>query len=424
MLSVLSRHLFIYLSFLSIVLWELIKGENVNGLGSVFIGLTLYLNLVCILTSMRSVKPNLNLFLNLLILMSIILTGVFTTDNMLLFYILFESSLIPIFLLVVGWGSREEKVRAGYYLFFFTLISSLLMLLTIIKLYWLTGSLSLSYLKTISYPITTQKWSFICFALAMAVKMPMFPFHIWLPQAHVEAPLAGSILLAGILLKLGGYGFIYLALPLFPFGFYYFGPLLQWMSMLGIVYGGLSTLRQSDMKRLIAYSSVAHMGFATFALFSIESEVGILSAILIFIAHGFVSPALFIVVGLLYERYGTRIIRYYKGVGVIMPVMNSFAFLFTLCSIAFPGSLNFIGEFLVVVNASQTSILHVLIISLGAFIGLKYALYFYERVFTGEWSKHLMGGRELNKTESYSLLILFLPTIIYGILPWSLISLF
>ena len=156
------------------------------------------------------------------------------------------------------------------------------------------------------------------------------------------------------------------------------------MSMLGIVYGGLSTLRQSDMKRLIAYSSVAHMGFATFALFSIESEVGILSAILIFIAHGFVSPALFIVVGLLYERYGTRIIRYYKGVGVIMPVMNSFAFLFTLCSIAFPGSLNFIGEFLVVVNASQTSILHVLIISLGAFIGLKYALYFYERVFTGE----------------------------------------
>jgi len=419
----LSKHLFIYLSFLSLIMWDLIKGEGANGLGFIFIGLTLYLNFVCILTSIRSIKSNFNLFLSLLGFMSLVLVGVFTTDNLLLFYILFESSLIPIFLLVIGWGSREEKIRAGYYLFFFTLVSSLLMLLTIIKLYWLAGSLSVSYLKTISFPIIVQKWSFICFALAMAVKMPMFPFHIWLPQAHVEAPLAGSVLLAGILLKLGGYGFIYLVLPLFPFGFYYFGFVFQWMSMLGILYGGLSTLRQSDMKRLIAYSSVAHMGFATFALFSVESEIGIISAILIFIAHGFVSPALFIIVGLLYERYGTRVIRYYKGIGVAMPIMNSFAFLFTLCSIAFPGSLNFIGEFLVIVNASQTSFLHAIIISIGAFVGLKYALYFYERIFTGEWSNHLLGGRELNKSEFSALLVLFIPVILYGVLPWGLISL-
>ena len=404
-------------------MWELIKGEGGNGLGFVFIGLTLYLNFVCILVSMRSIKSNFSLFLNLLGFMSLILMGVFTTDNLLLFYVLFESSLIPIFLLVIGWGSRGEKIRAGYYLFFFTLVSSLLMLLAIIKLFWLTGSLSISLLKTISYPLATQKWSFACFALAMAVKMPMFPFHIWLPQAHVEAPLAGSVLLAGILLKLGGYGFIYVVLPLFPFGFYYFGSVLQWMSILGILYGGLTTLRQSDMKRLIAYSSVAHMGFATFALFSIESELGVTSSILIFVAHGFVSPALFILVGLLYERYGTRVIKYYKGIGVAMPIANSFAFLFTLCSIAFPGSLNFIGEFLVIVNASQTSFLHAIIISVGAFIGLKYALYFYERIFTGEWSKHLIKGRELSKNEFSALFVLIIPVIVYGIFPWGLVSL-
>lgn len=258
------------------------------------------------------------------------------------------------------------------------------MLLAIIKLYLLTGSLNVSYLKQVNLPLSTQKYCFACFSLAMAVKMPMFPFHIWLPQAHVEAPLAGSVLLAGILLKLGGYGFIYFILPLFPFGFYYFSNILQWLSILGIVYGGLTTLRQSDMKRLIAYSSVAHMGFATFALFSVESEIGIISSLLILIAHGFVSPALFIIVGLLYERFGTRVIKYYKGVGVSMPLLDSYVFLFTLSSIAFPGSLNFIGEFLVIITATQVNFIYAIIVSIGAFIGLKYAFYFYERIFKGE----------------------------------------
>lgn len=424
MFNIKYYHIFIYLSFLSWVTWNLIKGLSINGLGSLFICLTLYLNIVCILTSLKYIKYNLNLFLNLLLFMGFILIGVFSTNNVLLFYILFESSLIPIFLLIAGWGSRPEKIRAGYYLFFFTLISSLLMLLAIIKIYLITGSLNVIYLKEIVFPLRMQKWYFICFGLAMAVKMPMFPFHIWLPQAHVEAPLTGSILLAGILLKLGGYGFIYFILPLFPFGFYYFSPLLQWISILGIIYGGFTTLRQSDIKRLIAYSSVAHMGFATFSLFSIDSEIGIISSILIFISHGFVSPALFIIVGLLYERYGTRIIKYYKGMNIKMPIMNTFAFCFTLASISFPGSLNFIGELLVIITASKTSLIYALVISIGAFIGLKYALYFYERVFTGEWSKNLSGGKDINKIEFISLSLLILPVILFGIFPWTLYNTF
>ena len=417
-------NIFFYIIALSIVSWELTNGLNFHGLGLVFIWLTIYLVLICVICSWKSIKFNITLFLCLLLLMTILLTGVFLTKNILIFYILFESTLIPIFILVIGWGSREEKIRAGYYLFFFTLISSLLMLLAIMKLYLIIGSLNIIYLQQINLPLTLQKSCFICFSLAMAVKVPMFPFHIWLPQAHVEAPLAGSVLLAGILLKLGGYGFIYFVLPLFPFGFYYFGSLFQWVSILGIIYGGLTTLRQSDMKRLIAYSSVAHMGFATFALFSVESEMGIISCLLILIAHGFVSPALFIIVGLLYERYGTRIVKYYKGIGTPMPILDSYAFLFTLSSIAFPGSLNFIGEFLVIITSVQINLLFGLILSIGAFIGLKYAFYFYERIFKGEYSHYLLGGRDLIKIEHITLFFLFIPVILFGILPWILFSLF
>lgn len=409
---------------LSICSWELTLGGSINNLGLVFIWLTLYLAISCILVSWKSIKTNLNMFLFLLLLQNIILIGVFITKNILVFYVLFESTLIPIFILIIGWGSRQEKIRAGYYLFFFTLISSLLMLLAIIRLYFMVGTLNINFITSISLPLSTQKWCFLSFCIAMAVKMPMFPFHIWLPQAHVEAPLAGSVLLAGILLKLGGYGLIFFTLPIFPMGFFYYSPIFQWLSILAIIVGGLSTLRQSDMKRLIAYSSVAHMGFATFALFNIESEIGLISCVLILIAHGFVSPALFIVVGLLYDRYGTRVIKYYKGIGVSMPLIDAYAFIFTLASIAFPGSLNFIGELFMLISATQISLTHGVIISLGAFIGLKYALYFYERIFKGEWASSLIGGRDLIKIEHLSLLFLLTPVIFFGLVPWSVYSLF
>ena len=292
------------------------------------------------------------------------------------------------------------------------------MLISIIKLYLITGSMNVNYLETINIPVYYQKWGFIVMCLAFMVKIPMFPFHIWLPQAHVEAPLAGSVLLAGIMLKLGAYGFIRLAIPIYPHAFYYYSPVLLLISLCSIIYGGLSTLRQSDMKRLIAYSSVAHMGFATYALFNPNNvELGLISCIIILIAHGFTSPGLFCVVGIIYERYHTRIIRYYSGLGVIMPILGVFAFLFTLCSIAFPGSLNFIGEILIIFIACEHSILQAFLMCLGAFVGLLYSLYFYQRIFTGGLSRYLFKGRELNKAEFITLLLLFFPLILSGIFP-------
>ena len=418
MLNVKTLNLFFYFIGLCFSLWVFVSNNLTYNLGIILISLTAYLNIICVLVSMDSIKANLKYFLLLLLILFCILLGLFITENILIFYIFFESSLIPMFLLVIGWGSRLEKSRAAYYLFFFTLISSVLMLISIIKLYLLTGTLNIKFLSSISVPIYYQKWGFVVMCLAFMVKIPMFPFHIWLPQAHVEAPLAGSVLLAGIMLKLGAYGFIKLAIPIYSYAFYYYSPFLLLLSLCSILYGGLSTLRQSDMKRLIAYSSVAHMGFATYSLFNPSNvEIGLIGCIIILIAHGFASPGLFCIVGIAYERYHTRIIKYYSGLGVIMPLLGVFAFLFTLSSIAFPGSLNFVGEIVIIFLACEYSIIQAFIICLGAFVGLLYSLYFYQRIFTGQLSKYLLEGRDINKLEFLSLFLLFFPILLLGVFP-------
>ena len=418
MLNVKTLNLFFYFIGLCFSLWVFVSNNLTYNLGIILISLTAYLNIICVLVSMDSIKANLRYFLLLLLILFCILLGLFITENILIFYIFFESSLIPMFLLVIGWGSRLEKSRAAYYLFFFTLISSVLMLISIIKLYLLTGTLNIKFLSSISVPIYYQKWGFVVMCLAFMVKIPMFPFHIWLPQAHVEAPLAGSVLLAGIMLKLGAYGFIKLAIPIYSYAFYYYSPFLLLLSLCSILYGGLSTLRQSDMKRLIAYSSVAHMGFATYSLFNPSNvEIGLIGCIIILIAHGFASPGLFCIVGIAYERYHTRIIKYYSGLGVIMPLLGVFAFLFTLSSIAFPGSLNFVGEIVIIFLACEYSIIQAFIICLGAFVGLLYSLYFYQRIFTGQLSKYLLEGRDINKLEFLSLFLLFFPILLLGVFP-------
>ena len=401
--------------------WDIIQSPY-STLQWAMVWLTLYLITICILISMNSVNYNVLLYLGCLVFMGFILVVAFLTEHVLIFYICFESTLVPMFFMVLGWGARNQKMRAAFYLFFFTLISSLMMLLGLVKLYFLTGTLHLSELRSLEVPFYYQKWLFLSFILAFGVKIPLFPFHIWLPQAHVEAPLAGSVLLAGILLKLGGYGIIAIAYSLYPLCFLYYGPVLQWVSLIGVIYGGLTTIRQSDAKRLIAYSSVAHMGFCVYALFSSNLELGFSAGFLIMVAHGFISPALFITAGVIYERYGTRVLKYYKGLSVIMPLGNSLAFLATLCSIAFPGSLNFVGEFYVVLIAAQENFLQAILISLGGIIGLVYSLYFYMRLFTGSFSPYLLKGRELNGLEVISLSLLIIPCIISGIYPYLLIS--
>ena len=412
---------FFFFFFLSL-LWMMIP-SYFSPLSYILVLLTLYLNIICILFIQFHIKFNQNLLINNILILFFCLGGLFFTQNLLIFYICFESSLIPIFLVIIGWGSRIEKVRAAYFLFFFTLILSLFMLLSILKIYLLLGTLNLDFLYNIHLPLIYQKWIYLALSLAFIVKIPLFPFHIWLPQAHVEAPLIGSILLAGIMLKLGIFGFLRLAIPICPAAHVYYSPFYILLSLCSVIYGGLTTFRQSDMKRLIAYSSVAHMGFASYALFNVKNiNLSLIGCILVLIAHGFSSPGLFAIVGLLYERYHSRIMKYYSGCKIIHPIINEYAFLFTLASIAFPGSLNFIGELIIIILAVETSFFHSCIIGLGAFLGLIYSLHFYQKIFTGHINNYLYGAKPIIKQELIALNMLFWPLLFFGLVPFLILN--
>lgn len=417
------------LIILMILTWELIGNNrllNISNVSIIFMLLTIYLILISILISIFTIKWGINNYLNTILFLGFILLILFYTNNLLIFYTCFELSLIPMFILIIGWGYRAEKTRAAYYLFFFTLIGGMIMLTSLVAIYSLTGTLNMSVLTNLYIPVNLQKKYFVFMTLAFLVKIPSIPFHIWLPQAHVEAPLAGSLLLAGIMLKLGAYGIIIFGLPLMPHGFYYYSPFFQFLGLISIIYGGLSTVRQSDMKRLIAYSSVAHMGFATYVLFNIESQfgvtVGITSCILILVAHGLVSPALFIVCGILYEKFGTRIIKYYGGLHYNMPILSAITCLFLLCSVGIPPSFNFWGELLVLVVAAKTSYIHCILISFGAFVGLCYSLYFFMTIFLGGYSGYLKGSnRPMSKIWFISLILCLIPVLFFGFYPMFLV---
>jgi NADH-quinone oxidoreductase subunit M len=279
-----------------------------------------------------------------------ILFGVFTSLDIMLFYLLFEAVLIPMYLIVGVYGSRERRIRASYLLFLYTLVSSIFMFLAILYIYFKTGTTDYLTLKTICLDFDVEKVCWLAFFLSFAVKMPLVPFHIWLPEAHCEAPTAGSVILAGILLKLGGFGFIRYSLGLFPASSAYFSPLIFTISVFGVVYASLTTLQQADLKKIIAYSSVGHMGLVTIGIFSANAQ-GILGSILLMISHGIVSGALFLCIGIVYERHHTRIVKYYGGLIHTMPLYSVCFIIFTLGNIGLPGTSSFIGEFLVIVGA-------------------------------------------------------------------------
>ena len=258
------------------------------------------------------------------------------------------------FLIIGVWGSRERKVRAAYQLFLYTLVGSLFMLLAILLIYCQTGTTNLQILYTTQFSEPRQLLLWLAFFASFAVKVPMIPVHIWLPEAHVEAPTAGSVILAGILLKLGTYGFLRFSIPLFPYASIYFTPLVQTLSVLAIIYSSLTTLRQVDLKKIIAYSSVAHMNFVTLGLFTLNLQ-GVEGGLLLMLAHGVVSPALFLLIGSLYDRHKTRILRYYGGCGRTMPLFSLMFLFFTLANISLPGTGNFVGEFLVLTGAFQSN---------------------------------------------------------------------
>nr|QJH88477.1 Nad4 [Pterocladia lucida] len=362
--------------------WNLYYTVGVDGISLFFILLTTFLTVICILVSWSSVRSLVREYLICFLILEFCLIQVFTVLDLLLFYIFFESVLIPMFLIIGIWGSRVRKIRAAYQFFLYTLVGSLIMLVGLVFIYFQTGTTDTQLLWQVSFSEFRQLLLWIAFFSSFAVKIPMIPFHIWLPEAHAEAPTAGSVILAGILLKMGGFGFLRFSLPLLPFASVFFSPLIFSLSLIAVVYASLTTLRQIDLKKIIAYSSVSHMGFVTIGIFSLTLH-GIEGSIMLMLSHGLVSSALFLCIGILYDRHKTRIIKYYNGLIQVMPLFGIFFLFFSISNIGFPGTSSFIGEFLVLFGTFKLSIFITLVAALGMIFGAAYSIWLLNRIIFG-----------------------------------------
>lgn len=355
---------------------------GIDGISLFLVILTTFLIPLCILTGWESIKHNIKEYMICFLLLDALLVTIFCVLDLVLFYIFFESVLIPMFIVIGVWGSRERKVRAAYMLFLYTFLGSLFMLIAIMVIYFDAGTTDIQVLLTTEFSEKRQLLLWLAFFLSFAIKIPMIPFHVWLPEAHVEAPTAGSVLLAGVLLKLGGYGILRFSIPMFPEATVYFTPLVYTMSIIAIIYTSLTTLRQIDLKRIIAYSSVAHMNFVTIGMFSLNMQ-GLEGSILLMLSHGIVSSALFLCVGVLYDRHKTRLLKYYSGVVQTMPIFATLFMLFTMANISLPGTSSFVGEFLVLIGAFNSNTTVAFLATTGIILGAAYSLWLYNRVAFG-----------------------------------------
>jgi proton-translocating NADH-quinone oxidoreductase chain M len=334
--------------------------------------------------------------------------------DLLIFYISFEAILIPMYLMIGMWGSRERKIRALYLFFYYTLCGSILMLVAILYIYTKLGTLDLEYVLAADFSKTEQYFLWIAFFLSFASKIPMFPFHIWLPEAHVEAPTVGSVLLAGILLKLGVYGLLRFSLTIFPYASLYFTPTVLVLSTFGVIFGSLSAIRQTDLKRVIAYSSIAHMNLIALGIFSFNT-FGIGGSIIQSISHGFVSGGMFLLVGILYDRYHSRYLQYYGGLVHLMPLYSIIFLVFTLANIALPGTSSFVGEFLVLTGVYLFSIITSLISAVSVILGGAYSLWLFNRIIFGNIKSYTSNFYDLNLREFLIIIPLFLFIFILGL---------
>jgi proton-translocating NADH-quinone oxidoreductase chain M len=389
---------------------------GLDGISLFFFILSSFLIFLCVLFVLH--EKSLRFYLINLFLIEILLLLVFSVLDILLFYIFFEAILIPMYLIVGIWGSRERKIWAVYMLFFYTLCGSLLMLLGILYIYSITGTFSIEYLLNYSFTETEQFYLWLAFFLSFASKIPVFPLHIWLPEAHVEAPTVGSVLLAGILLKLGVYGFIRFSLPLFPAASLYFTPFVYALCAIGVVYTSLAAVRQIDLKRIIAYSSIAHMNLIVIGIFSFNF-MGLEGAMLQSISHGFVASALFFLVGMIYARYHTRSIYYYGGITLVMPIFSAFFLIFTMANIALPGTSSFVGEFLILIGCFKANFKVTAIVVLSVVLCGSYSLWVYNRIAFGN-IKHiyLLSYSDLNLREFFILFPLLILTLLMGFFPY------
>jgi NADH-quinone oxidoreductase subunit M len=358
---------------------------GVDGLSLCLVVLTTVLMPLCLLCAWPLLeRPTGRLYALSLLVLEALLLGVFLVLDVLVFYLFFEAVLLPMFVIIGVWGSRERRIRAAYQFFLYTLVGSFLMLLAILLLYLQVGSTDFQTLlaSTTTLSALRQKMIWLGFFASFAVKVPMVPFHLWLPEAHVEAPTAGSVLLAGVLLKLGTYGFLRWSLPLVPEACVYFTPLVYTLSVVAIVYTSLTTLRQVDLKKIIAYSSVGHMAYVTLGIFSQNLE-GVEGALFLMLSHGLVSPALFLCVGMLYDRHRTRLLRYYGGLARPMPVFALVMVFLTMANIGLPGTSSFVGEFLVLTGLFRTNPLMASVAAVGMVLGAAYGLWLCNRLVFG-----------------------------------------
>jgi len=357
-----------------------------------------------------------------LLLIELFLLIIFSVLDLMLFYIFFEAILIPMYLIIGVWGSRERKIRAVYLFFFYTLCGSLLMLIGILYIYNQVGTLNLEYLLAWNFTLTEQIFLWFAFFFSFASKIPMFPFHIWLPEAHVEAPTVGSVLLAGILLKLGVYGFLRFSLTLFADASLYFAPLIYLLSVVGVIYASLTALRQTDLKRIIAYSSIAHMNLVTLGIFSFN-VIGLEGSIIQSISHGFVSGGMFLLIGILYDRYHSRFLYYYGGIVHFMPIYAALFLIFTLANIALPGTSSFTGEFLLLTGIYKTNVVTAIVAALGVILCGGYSLWLYNRVVFGNIKvNYTLRFTDVNLREFSIMFPLFLFILLMGIYPTYFLS--
>ena len=394
---------------------------GVDGISILFVILTTFITPLCIISVNNSVKKRLRDFLIAILIMESFMIGVFCSLDLVIFYLFFEAGLIPMFLIIGIWGG-PKRVYSAFKFFLYTLLGSVLMLVAIISIYSITGTTDVVKLYELGIDSKYQNLLWLAFFSSFAVKTPMWPVHTWLPDAHVEAPTAGSVLLAAILLKMAGYGFIRFSLGLFPIASDLFTPLIYALSLIAIIFTSLIALMQEDMKKLIAYSSVAHMGFVTLGIFTIQQQ-GIEGSIIQMISHGLVSAALFLCVGVVYDRMHSRLINTYGGIVSIIPKYSVLFMLFTLAALGLPGTSGFIGEFLILMGAFKDNFLVAVIASLGVILGAAYMLWLYKRVVFGKLvNNDLNKLTDLDKSEYFILISLALPTLFFGFYPEPLFN--
>jgi NADH-quinone oxidoreductase subunit M len=341
--------------------------------------------------------------------------GTFSALDLVLFYLFFEGGLIPMFLIIGVWGG-QRRVYASFKFFLYTLAGSVLMLLAIMAMYWEAATTDIPALLRHGFPAGMQTWAWLAFFASFAVKMPMWPVHTWLPDAHVEAPTAGSVILAAIMLKMGGYGFLRFSLPMFPLASHDFAPLIYTLSVVAIIYTSLVALMQDDVKKLIAYSSVAHMGFVTMGIFAANTQ-GVAGAVFQMISHGIVSGALFLCVGVVYDRMHTREIAFYGGLVTRMPVFAFIFMVFTMANVGLPGTSGFVGEFLTLIGTFKANIPVASLATLGVVLSAAYALWLYRKMIFGTLKPALEGIKDIGLREAIIFAPLVILTILFGVAP-------